>query len=145
MGTKITLNIPEDLLAQAQRIANWTNQDVRDLLVESISLPPVQEELYLGVSPEEAQAMALEEVSWQRLHSELVNSYKGQYAAIFLGQLVDHDPSFDALFRRISDRFPGQFVWLEKVRKVPAPILYFRSPRLNDQVLVDRDERNNTT
>ncbi|MCB0013393.1 MAG: hypothetical protein KDE34_15885 [Anaerolineales bacterium] len=130
MGTKITLNIPEDLLAQAQRIANRTNQDVRDLLVESISLPLVQEELYPGVSPEEAQAMALEEAAWQRLHPELVNSYKGQYAAIFQGQLVDHDPSFDALFRRISARFPEQFVWIDRVRAEPQPILHFRSPRL---------------
>ncbi|MCB0017908.1 MAG: hypothetical protein KDE09_08975 [Anaerolineales bacterium] len=144
MGTLITLNIPEDLLAQAQLIASRANQDVRELLVESISLPPLQDELYPGVPPEKAQAMALEEAAWQRLHLELGNSLKGQYVAIFKGQLVDHDPSFDALFRRISARFPGQFVWLEKVRQVPEPILHFRSPRLEKQVLVDREERHIT-
>ena len=93
------------------------------------------------VEAAEGEAMALEEAAWQRLHLELGNSLKGQYVAIFKGQLVDLDPSFDALFRRISARFPGQFVWLEKVRQVPEPILHFRSPRLEKQVLVDREER----
>ncbi|MCB0012058.1 MAG: hypothetical protein KDE09_16040 [Anaerolineales bacterium] len=140
MGIPITLTLPEDLLEQARQIASLTHQDVRDLLVASISLPAVADELYPGVSSEEAQAMAREEAAWQRLHPELIKDHERQYVAILQGQLVDYDPSFDALFRRISERFPGQFVWLDRVRQVPTPILHFRSPRLADQINENRSE-----
>lgn len=75
-------------------------------------------------------AMLREVEAYHRLHPELLEQYKGQYVAIFQGQLVDHDQDSEALSERILARLPDQVVLQRKVEYSPEVVLQFRSPRL---------------
>ena len=68
--------------------------------------------------------------AYHRLHPELRERYKGQYVAIFQGQLVDHDQDAEVLLERTLARFPDEIVLQRRVEDTPEVILQFRSPRL---------------
>jgi len=42
---------------------------------------------------------------YRQRHAELKDRYLGQYIAMHNGQVVDHDPDFQTLYRRIRQRF----------------------------------------
>ncbi|MBK7216577.1 MAG: hypothetical protein IPH95_05770 [Candidatus Promineofilum sp.] len=75
-------------------------------------------------------AMLREIEAYHRLHPELRERYKGQYVAIFQGQLVDHDQDAEVLLERTLARFPDEIVLQRRVEDTPEVILQFRSPRL---------------
>ena len=121
MSKQVTLTIPNGLYHRAQRIAQSRQQDVADVLVEAIVL---EEE------NGEETAVDREEAAFRRLHPELRQQYAGQYVAIYDGELVDHDADQVALFLRMRQRFPNQFVWIAPVRQTAEEIYQMRSPRL---------------
>lgn len=61
--------------------------------------------------------------------AELRRKYQRQYVAIFGGELVDHDTDQVALFLRMRQQYPGQFVWIAPVHSTPQEIYHMRSPR----------------
>ena len=68
--------------------------------------------------------------SLRRLHSELLAAIPSQYAAIYGGQLVDHDADQLALFGRIEARFPGLPALIRQVRPEVEQTIMVRSPRI---------------
>lgn len=79
----------------------------------------------------EAQhAMEQEAEAFRRLHPELLATIPGQYAAIYGGQLVDHDPDQLVLLRRIETRFSGLPVLIRQVRSEVEQTIMVRSPRI---------------
>jgi post-segregation antitoxin (ccd killing protein) len=79
----------------------------------------------------EAQhAMQQEAEAFLRLHPKLFALIPGDYAAIFGGQLVDHDPDQLMLLQRIEARFPGQPVLIRQVRSQVEQTIMVRSPRI---------------
>jgi hypothetical protein len=77
-------------------------------------------------------AMNREEQAFYALHSSLYPKYAGQYVAIYHEQLVDTDVDQLALYRRVRQQFPGEFVWIAPVTEQPAEVLHFRSPRFQN-------------
>ena len=69
---------------------------------------------------ERQSAMRREEAAYQAMHDELYENYPGQHVAIFQGQLVDRDEDSVALYRRIRQKYPGEFVLMTPVRREPV-------------------------
>ncbi len=61
---------------------------------------------------------------------ELIQHPQGEYAAIYKGQLAEHDLDHTQLVRRINVRFPNQIVLIQKIATQPLPELRLGSPRL---------------
>lgn len=75
-------------------------------------------------------AMLREEAAFRQLHSSLYEQHAGEYVAIYNEQLVDSDPDQVALYRRIRQQYPDEFVWIGPVTESADEVLVFRSPRL---------------
>lgn len=122
MSVEVTLAIPEEVFRRAKRIARARRRAVADVLVEAIALPES--------APEADPAVEREEVAFHRLHPDLRRDYPGQFVAIHNETVVDHDGDQVALFLRVRQRFPGQFVWVAPVRESPEESYRIHSPRL---------------
>lgn len=124
MGKQILLTIPDDIFQRAERLAHQTDQDMDEVVAESLvmSLPVLEERL---PDPE----VQVEAEAFRRLHPILWQNYPGEYAAIFQGQLVDHDPDLNALYERIEERYPDVFVLVRPVREEPEIVYQERSIR----------------
>lgn len=98
---------------------------------ENLGDPRYDESAELPRFPVDPQrpAMLREIEAYHDLHPQLLANYKGQYVAIYKGELVDRDSDSEALTRRILAHYPDQVVLQRKVEKTPEVILHFRSPR----------------
>ena len=61
-------------------------------------------------------AMWREEMAYRRLHPSLLDSYAGQYVAIYDEQLFDHDVDELELYLRIRQQFGNEFVLMTQVK-----------------------------
>jgi hypothetical protein len=127
MGTQITLTIPDDLYQHARRVAKSRQQDVADVLAESIVLPRGFDDSVDSSIPD--KDFERERAAFLTTHTQLVQKYLGQYAAIYQGELIDHDVDLASLMERIDQRYPDTFVLVRKVEVNPERTYYFRSPR----------------
>ncbi|MFQ5594388.1 MAG: DUF5678 domain-containing protein [Anaerolineae bacterium] len=66
----------------------------------------------------ERRKISEESELYRQQHAELKDRYLGQYIAIYNGQVVDHDTDFQALRRRIRQRFRRTPVMMTKVEDV---------------------------
>jgi glutamyl-tRNA reductase len=78
----------------------------------------------------ERETIKAEAEAFRSMHGTLAEKYLGQYVAIHGGKVVDSDEDFQALHRRIRQRFGRQPVLLRQVETEPERVLTFRSPRL---------------
>ena len=67
--------------------------------------------------------------AFQRMHSLWREQFAGQYVAVYDGQLIDHDTSFERLLGRISTLHPDEFVLIRPIREEPEIIYDHRSIR----------------
>lgn len=124
MDTQVTLTIPDTLYKKAKRLARTLNRNVSDVLVEAIQLDAVV------LSTEEDPIVEQERETFLELHLVLWEKYPGEYIAIHGGKLIDHDGDRSALFARIEQQYPVEFVLMRCVEAQPEVIYQFRSPRL---------------
>jgi hypothetical protein len=124
MGKQLLLTIPDEIYQRAERVAYQTDQDMNELVAESLamSLPVLEERT---PDPE----VQLEAEAFRRLHPTLRQNYPGEYVAIFQQRLIDHDPDLSALFKRIEERYPDTFVIVRPVREEPEIVYQDRSIR----------------
>ncbi len=125
----VSLDIPPEIYHRAQRIARQRRSDVQSVLLDSIDLDDETGRMPDAASSED-DAMWREELAFQRLHPELVKRYLGEYVAVLDGQVIDHDRDQVALYKRIRQRYPDQFVLISPVTKNPVEEYVFRSPRI---------------
>ena len=83
------------------------------------------------VHPQRA-AMKREIAAYEATHAAFVDEYRGQYVAIFQGQLVDHDADPVALHHRVTETYPGETVLCRQVQREASPMIIMRSPRLEN-------------
>jgi|694.fasta_scaffold66317_5 hypothetical protein len=84
----------------------------------------------ISASIDQAEPAAEAEMqAYLTMHPWLKEHYLGKHVAIYHGQLVDMDEDFDALFDRIDQAQPNQFVWISKVDDEPIETFIIRSPR----------------
>lgn len=124
MNTQATLTIPRPLYERARLFAKNQRRDVAEVVTEVLehAFPPVE---LAELSPEQQAEVD----AFHRLHSWLLEHFAGEYAAIYHGELVDHDADFAALLQRIEDRFPEQFVLIRPVRQEPEIVYVHRAVR----------------
>ncbi|MCB9431257.1 MAG: hypothetical protein H6668_04650 [Ardenticatenaceae bacterium] len=117
------------LKAWANRRQLEIGEAVAEYLVEN---PPDSQEWLIPPSEEDARLEA-EKQAYLHLYPQLKEQFWGKHVAIYQGQLVDHDTDYAALFERIDDRFPDEFVWLTQVADKPMETISFRSPRFVEE------------
>lgn len=109
-----------------------TSQDLEQIAkiraVEPVIL--AREAIRSFLRAETRRAIEQEANAFRRLHSELLSTIPGEFAAICKGQLVDHDVDQLVLFQRIEAVYPGEPVLIRQVRSEIEQIIDVRSPRL---------------
>jgi hypothetical protein len=132
MATKITVQLPDHLYQRTQRFARLHQQEMEEaisaLLEQALEAGEAEEEILDWSEPD--PAVDREMKAYIAMHPMLRQHYRGQHVAIYGGQLIDHDQDFEALFKRIEQAYPDEFVWLATVEEEPLPTIYHRSPRL---------------
>lgn len=125
MSTQILLDLPDDVYVRVKNMAVHTQQDVSEMLLETIkrSFSPFPRDPH-------REAMEKEVEAYRRMHPELLRKYRGQHVAIHGGNVVDHDTNPVALLQRIRSQFPDQVVLRRKVEVDPRPEIRVRRPRL---------------
>lgn len=119
---------PDELYRRARQIAQARRRDVTEVLAESIVLADA------GEVDEMETAVDREETAFRHLHPQLWQTYRGQYVAIYQGELVDHDPDQVALFLRVKQRYGDAFVWIAPVRVEAEETAVIHSPRLEKKL-----------
>lgn len=136
--------LPDKLLVQLRRTAQQDGLSLPRLFEKMldaylVSHRQVESQSSTGV-PESIPEAALSDpidreiAAFFELHPSLVNRYPGHYVAIYQGQLIDHDADKLALFTRIEEAYPDEFVLLRPVQEQPEREFYFRSPRYIERV-----------
>ncbi|MEM7537795.1 MAG: DUF5678 domain-containing protein [Chloroflexota bacterium] len=81
-------------------------------------------------STDEDAAIEREAQAFRRLHSSLLERYNGRYVAIYHEELVDYDDDQVALYLRIDEKYPDEFVMITPVNEEVEEVFHFRSPRI---------------
>ena len=129
MTLHINVPLSESTYKRVKQWADFRRQDVGEAIAEYLddTLPPADGAL---LAPTEVDpAVEREKAAYIRLHPQLKSRYLGQYVAIYGGELVDHDEDNGALFERIDECYPDEFVWMTRVDEEPIGTIHFRSPR----------------
>jgi len=130
MGTQILLTIPDDLYQHAKRVAKSRQQDVAQLLIESIVLPPEADETDEFISSIPDEDFERERAAFLAMHAALVRDYFGHHVAFYQGEMVDQDQNLAELVKRIRRRYASAFVLIRKVETKPERTYYLRSPAI---------------
>ena len=133
MTRYIQVPLSDQHYRQLQEWANGRQLEIGEAVAEYlVENPPDSQEWVIPPSEDDAQLEA-EKQSYLHLYPQLKEQFLGQYVAIYQGQLVDHDTDYAALFERIDDRFPDEFVWLTQVQDEPIGTIALRSPRFIEE------------
>ena len=114
------LQIDSRLLEKLEQTARDKSISVNDFVEQAVRS-------YLRQLEEEELQHNIE--AFNTLHSGLVIDYFGQYVAVHAGQLVDHDPDFPALHKRVRQRYGRQPVLLRRVTQEKETVWTLHSPR----------------
>ncbi len=106
------ISVDKRLYEQIEQVAREAQTNVSDVLNEAIRM-------YLWELQRERIAKEYE--VYRQRHSELVKRYRGQYIAMYKGEIVDHDEVFEALYRRVRTRFGSAPVMITRVEDTPFP------------------------
>jgi hypothetical protein len=127
MSTQILLDLPDDVYGRIKKLAIHREQDVSDILLETIK----RSFLPFPRDPQR-ETMEREVEAYQAMHPELIRKYRGEYVAIHEGRVVAHDSDPVALLQRIRSQFPNQIVLRRKVEANARPEIQIRRPRFAD-------------
>jgi hypothetical protein len=128
-----TVKIPQPLYEKAEKLARQRQQKVNELisgvLDETFSFLE-GEETFIDLSePDEAVDREME--AYIAMHPMLWEKYPGQHVAVFGGELVDRDTDLNALYDRIDEHYPNDFVWITTVEADPIATVSTSSFRLS--------------
>lgn len=119
----LTVTLDEGTTRQLERIARVRSVDSATLAQEAIRA-------HLRAI---AQAAMDQEIkAFVRLHPTLLAEIPGEYAAIYQGELVDHDADQLALLARIEEKYSDIPVLIRQVTPLAEPEIRVLSPSLSD-------------
>ena len=111
------------LVYQLEQLAEQTAQPVEKVLETAVA--SYLDELQRVEIHTETQAF------WD-MHQGLVQSYLGQYVAIYQGEVVDHDPDVSQLERRVRRHFERLPVLIAPVKSQIKYEIRWRGGRLEE-------------
>ncbi len=127
-----TVKIPQPLYEKAEKLAKERQQNVSDWVIgvldETVTFLEGDESFVDLSEPDEAVDREME--AYLAMHPTLWAKYPGQSVAIYGGELVDRDTDLNALYTRIEERFPDEFVWITTVEADPIETVSITSFRL---------------
>ena len=131
----ITISLPKTTY---NRLAHWAalnQQDMATTIAEYLNhaVPAWEETAVPPAAPD--PAVVRERTAYAQLLPALQQSHAGQFVAIHGAQVVDADSDEAALFARIDERFPDEFVWLARVEATAEREIVLRSPRFTPEVV----------
>lgn len=128
----VSVTIPQPIYRRVRQLALARNQPVGDVLANVLdeALPLDDEDVGTKPISTDDEAADREMHAYIAMHPMLKKNFLGMHVAIYNGELIDHDQSYEALYKRIDKQFPDEFVWLATVEEEPMRTLVFRSPRL---------------
>jgi hypothetical protein len=123
----ITISLPQTTYHRLAKWAAFNQQDVATTIAEYLTqtVPPWEATPIPPANPD--TAVARERTAYLQLFPMLQQTHAGQFVAIYGGQLVDTDSDETALFARIDDQYPNEFVWLAKVEATAEPDIFLRT------------------
>ena len=129
MTTRVVLEIEDALYRRAEALAQVNQRPVTEVLIAAIRLDEPVDHAWQSpeFSPLDGE-MDREIEAFRQLHADLWQHYPGQYVAIYSRALVDHDPELEALYTRVRQDYPDEFVLIRQVEAEPEPVIYLRSP-----------------
>ncbi len=129
MTEQVMVSIPKALYRRVKQLAGRQNEDVNEILAKTLAeaLPPEEENEAVWAEPDESVEKEMR--AYIALYPMLKQKYLGRHVAIYHGQLIDQDEDMDALYARIDQKYPDEFVWITTVGETPLRTLEFRSPR----------------
>ncbi len=137
MLSQVTLKIPGNLFTRAKQLTQVRKEKSADELVDLLDQILASAEGSGAEIAEEEENWAENDPSLDRemqayiaMHPVLKKTHFGKHVAIYEGRLIDSDPDYDTLTRRIDVHYPDQFVWVSTVDEEPIKTFVFRSPRL---------------
>lgn len=135
MLAQVTLKISGNLFTRAKQLTQVRKQKATDELVDlldQILASAEHDEAEMEEEPwvDDDPALAREMQAYIAMHPTLKKTHFGKHVAIYEGRLIDSDPDYDTLTRRIDAQYPDQFVWVSTVEEEPIKTFVFRSPRL---------------
>lgn len=113
---------------QGNRQAVLLDLEIWQTLLDHLELPDQNE-----VVDERQAAMDREEMAYQEMHEELYAKYPGKHVAVYQGRLVDRDRDAGALYQRVRQKYPGEFVLVTPVGPEKEEIYRILSPRLETE------------
>ncbi|MCX6048301.1 MAG: DUF5678 domain-containing protein [Chloroflexi bacterium] len=131
MTAPVTITLSDHISERVRKLAEQRHTDI-SIIVETILQESLSDKLdqqdWIDLSePDEAAAQEMQ--AYIELHPMLKQKYFGKHVAIHGGKLVDYDESFDALYDRIAQAYPDEFVWMSQVAEEPIETFVVRSPR----------------
>jgi hypothetical protein len=113
MKKQIKLSLPEAVYEQAISIADATKQPLDKVFEDALEQVFSRFPQY-----EKHDEMAQEVEAYKAMHPSLVDTYLGQYVAVFQGKVIDYDGDVVSLSQRINASLPNQIVlfagWSQK-------------------------------
>jgi hypothetical protein len=116
------MNLKTETLNDLAEMANQYGLDADELLNKA--LKSYRRQL------EEAKIEA-EKQEYLRQHTQLKQTYLGQFIAMHHGQVIDHDQKFETLHRRIRQKYGREAILMRRVEEEPDRPLVWRSPRIH--------------
>lgn len=131
MSAEVSVTLSRALSVRVRHFAQQQQEEivaVVERLLDEALPDPLAEADWLDLSePDEAAEAEMQ--AYVALRPWLKEHYWGKYIAIYHGKLVDADEDFDALFDRMDQAYPNQFVWMSKVGDEAIETFTVRSPR----------------
>ena len=125
MSIEVTLQLPKSIYFQACLMAKAEDERVEDILIEHLEWAFGSAEV-----DEKVIAMQREEEAYEKLEPYLLTIHRGQYVALFQGQVVDTDQEEESLLARLMRNYPDEVVLVRQVTGQPSSELHFPARRL---------------
>ncbi|MEM7537723.1 MAG: DUF5678 domain-containing protein [Chloroflexota bacterium] len=113
--------LPEFVIANDAKI-----QDKQDMPLNPKPNISRDEQRFLTAHDKDSKR---ERDAYIKIHPTLLKEYFGEHVAIYNGELVDHDTDYSALFKRVDEKYPDEFVLMRPVEEKPEREFHFRSIR----------------
>lgn len=134
----IQVSLSEQTVEKLRLAAAARGADISELLDQVIEQYLANESALQGKPREKAKDERLEliereQAAYEAQHSRLLETYAGQYIAMWQGQVVDHDADRTALGRRVRARYGDEPILITPVHREARQTMVVRSPRLSEK------------
>jgi predicted transcriptional regulator len=116
----LTVTLKPDVAEQVRQLAEGAHIDAEAIVDEALRT-------YLAQAWKEK--LEAETQAFQQQHAALLKQYRGEYVAMYKGQVIDHDPDPRALHLRVFGKLAHTPVLLKQVTDQPEREVVIRSPR----------------